>query len=256
MPRKPRIEIPGYYHVLNRGVEQRDVFLDEEDFETFEEMLCKLLKEFNIIIHNFCLMNNHYHLLIETKKENLSKFMRQLGMRYSIYFNKKYKRSGHLWQGRYKSWYVTDEDYLYTLIRYIEQNPLKANIVKDLKEYRFSSFQYFINQNRMPNCLKNAWVYKNFNKSVDEIVEFITAPVDKEEMKTIAKASSLVVATESQEKRTKEYLIGIIGKYNNKQERNEKMLQAYKAGYSQQMIAEVVGISQQGVGKIVKSKKL
>ena len=151
MPRKPRIEIPGYYHALNRGVEQRDVFLDEEDFETFEKILCKLSQEFDIVIHNFCLMNNHYHLLIEIKKENLSKFMRQLGMSYSIYFNKKYKRSGHLWQGRYKSWYVTDEAYLYTLMRYIEQNPLKAGMVEDLKDYRFSSFQYFTNQSKMPN---------------------------------------------------------------------------------------------------------
>ncbi len=76
-----------------------------------------------------------YHLLIEIKQENLSKFVRQLNMNYAIYFNKKYKRSGHLWQGRFKSWFVTDEAYLYTLMCYIEQNPIKANIVKDREGY-------------------------------------------------------------------------------------------------------------------------
>ena len=72
-------------------------------------------------------MSNHYHLLIEIEHENLSKFMKQINSIYAIFFNKK---SGHLWQGRFKSWFVTDEAYLYTLMLYIEQNPLKANMVK------------------------------------------------------------------------------------------------------------------------------
>ena len=193
MPRKSRIEIPGYYHIINRGVGQRNVFLSYEDFKTFEELLCKLSKEFDITIHNFCLMNNHYHLLIENKKENLSKFMRQLGMSYSIYFNKKYKRIGHLWQGRYKSWFITDEAYLYTLMRYIEQNPLKVGIVNNLFNYNFSSFRYFTNIAQIPKCLENSWINKNFGKNVDDIVDFLTAPVDKEDLKEIVKASSLVI---------------------------------------------------------------
>ena len=256
MPRKPRIEIPGYYHIINRGVEQRDVFLDEEDFDTFEELLCDLTKEFDIILHNFCLMNNHYHLLIEIKKENLSKFMRQLGMNYSIYFNKRYKRVGHLWQGRYKSWYVTDEAYLYTLIRYIEQNPLKAGMVDDLKSYRHSSYRFFIDAAPVPKCLENAWLYENFGKNVEEIAEFVTAPVDMAELKEINKASSLAIAADSVSVKTEEDLFDIIGKYETKQERNEKILEAYQEGFSQHMIAKVVGISQQAVGKIIKNKKL
>jgi REP element-mobilizing transposase RayT len=125
MPRRPRIEIAGYYHIINRGVEQRVVFKEKEDYNFFLEQLSFFTKQFNINIHNYSLMNNHYHLLIETKEENLSKFMKQLNSIYAIYFNKKYKRNGHLWQGRFKSWYITDEAYLYTLILYIEQNPLK-----------------------------------------------------------------------------------------------------------------------------------
>ena len=139
MPRKPRIEIPGYYHIVNRGVGQRVIFKEPDDYEQFEELMCIYAKSYRITIHNYCLMNNHYHLLIETTEENLSRFMRQLNMSYAIYFNKKNQRAGHLWQGRFKSWYVTDEAYLYTLMLYIEQNPLKAKIVKELEAYPYSS---------------------------------------------------------------------------------------------------------------------
>jgi len=103
-------------------------------------------------------MSNHYHLLIEITQKNLSKFMRQLNSDYAVYFNKKYKRSGHLWQGRFKSWYVTDEAYLYTLILYIEQNPLKANMVKSVEEYPYSSAHHFLDKESTNKCLQNAWV--------------------------------------------------------------------------------------------------
>lgn len=128
MPRIPRIEIPGFYHIVNRGVERRKVFYDKEDFEYFLQLLIDVSELYNIVIHNYCIMNNHYHLLIELKEENLSKFMKNINGTYAKYFNKKYQRSGHLWQGRFKSWYVTNEAYLFTLIRYIEYNPLKAKI--------------------------------------------------------------------------------------------------------------------------------
>jgi hypothetical protein len=77
-------------------------------------------------------------------------------MNYAIYFNKKYKRVGHLWQGRFKSWYVTDEAYLYTLMLYIEQDPLKINRVKALEEYLYNSYNCFLAK-EIPECLKNAW---------------------------------------------------------------------------------------------------
>jgi REP element-mobilizing transposase RayT len=253
VPRKPRIEIPGYYHIVNRGVERRNIFLERDDFDMFEELLCKFTQAFQINLHNFCLMDNHYHLLIEITQENLSKFMRQLNMNYAIYFNKKYKRTGHLWQGRYKSWYVTDEPYLYTLIRYIEQNPLKAGIVKDLQEYPFSSYGYFLKPQQMPKCLQESWIYKSFQDDVSSIVNFITAPVDMEELKEVMKASTLVVAPETKEHKTKERLRAIIGTFENKKERNEKIFKAYEEGYSQHMIAEVIGISQQAIAKIIKS---
>jgi len=119
MARRPRIELAGYHHIVNRGVEQREIFLEPEDYEKFLEIVCDVCAKYDVVLHSFCLMTNHYHLLIETEQENLSKVMRAINAQYAAIFNRKYKRVGHLWQGRFKSWFVTDEAYLYTLIKYI-----------------------------------------------------------------------------------------------------------------------------------------
>ena len=194
MPRKPRIELAGYYHIINRGVEQRAVFEETEDYEYFEELMCFYAKSFGITIHNYCLMSNHYHLLLEITSQNLSTFMRQLNMNYSIYFNKKNKRVGHLWQGRFKSWYVTDEAYLYTLMCYIEQNPLKANMVKDIGAYPYSSYHYFLKYKEIPECLQNAWIVQNHKEDKEAIEVFLTNPIDSTQLQELKKASSLVEA--------------------------------------------------------------
>ena len=162
MPRKPRIEIPGFYHVLNRGVERRTVFEEPIDYKKFETLLKEQSEVFGVTIHNFCLMNNHYHLFVQIDKPVLSKFMRQVNASYAIYFNKKYGRSGHLWQGRFKSWFVTDEAYLYALMLYIEQNPVRAGIVDVPERYPYSSAHYFTGEEKLPEYLKNAWLAQRF----------------------------------------------------------------------------------------------
>ena len=252
MPRKPRIEIPGYYHIVNRGVEQRNVFLEAYDYEYFEELLCFYLKSYNIVLHNYCLMSNHYHLLVEIEEENLSKFMKQLNANYAIYFNKKYARSGHLWQGRFKSWYVTDEAYLYTLMIYIEQNPLKANMVQTLGEYPYSSYQYFMQSSTVPLCLRKSWIVQNFHTDTDGIKAFLSASVDMGMMQELRKASSLVAAANIDRKPSEEALGKLLTQREDKQKRNIQILQAYKKGYSQHMIAKVLGLSQPTVNGIIK----
>ena len=88
MPRRPRIDMVGYYHIVNRGVEQRIVYKDKEDFTMFLNLLCSGCLLYDVALHGYVQMSNHYHLLIETKKENLSKFMKHLNASYAIYFNK------------------------------------------------------------------------------------------------------------------------------------------------------------------------
>ena len=254
MPRKPRIEINGYYHIVNRGVEQRVVFKETEDYEYFEELMCFYAKSYAVIVHNYCLMSNHYHLLIEITQDNLSKYMRQLNMNYAIYFNKKYKRVGHLWQGRFKSWYVTDEAYLYTLMIYIEQNPLKANMVKDLEIYPYSSYAYFLSDTA-PECLKKSWVVQNYGSDKEAIKAFLNSSVDVGQLADMKKASSLVEAPNIELKPNEETLREILEEAKDKKERNRLIVLCYEEGYSQHMMAKVLGISQQAVHGIVKRSK-
>lgn len=104
MPRRPRLDfVAGFHYVVNRGVARGKIYKNTEDKKKFLEVLCKACDICKVNIHDYCLMDNHCHLLIESTKENLSLFMRQINSNYAIYFNKKYRRTGHLWQGRYKS---------------------------------------------------------------------------------------------------------------------------------------------------------
>jgi len=252
MPRKRRIEIAGYYHIVNRGVEQRVIFQEKEDYEKFEELLCTYSPSYGVTVHNYCLMSNHYHLLIEITQTNLSLFMRQINMNYAIYFNKKYKRSGHLWQGRFKSWYVTDEAYLYTLMCYIEQNPLKAKMVKYIEAYPYSSFHYFLDYKNIPECLQNAWIVKNHKGDKEAIEAFLTQPVESRQLQELKRASSLVEAPNIDNRPKEADLIIMFEGIVEIKKRNEMIALAYAQGYSQHMIAKVLGLAQSTVNGIVK----
>ena len=252
MPRKPRIELAGQYHVINRGVAQVRIFEESADYEYFEELMCFYAKSFGITIHNYCFMSNHYHILLEIQSENLSKFMRQLNMNYSIYFNKKNKRTGHLWQGRFKSWYVTDEAYLYTLMCYIEQNPLKANMVKDIKEYPYSSYRYFLDYENIPECLQDSWIVQNHKDDTEAIEAFLTSPVDAQQLQELKTASSLVEAPNIDKTPKQEVLAKMFKNIKNIKKRNSIIVKAYKEGYSQHMIAKVLGMAQSTINGIVK----
>jgi len=254
MPRKPRIELAGKYHIINRGVEQRKVFEEPADYEQFEALMCFYAKSFGITIHNYCLMPNHYHLLIEISRENLSKFMRQINMNYAIYFNKKNRRTGHLWQGRFKSWYVTDEAYLYTLMCYIEQNPLKAKMVKNLEVYPYSSYHHFL-EKQIPECLKNAWVVEQYQNDREAIEAFLTSPIESSQLQELKRASSLVEAPNIDKRAKEEDLRELFQNITDIKQRNKVILQAIEEGYSQHMIAKVLGVSQQAVYGVVKRSR-
>jgi len=254
MARRPRIELAGYYHIINRGVDKMNIFRHRDDYEYFEELMCFHMKSYGITLHNYCLMSNHYHLLIETSTDNLSKFMRQLNMNYAIYFNKKYKRVGHLWQGRFKSWFVTDEAYLYTLMLYIEQNPLKAHMVKELEAYPYSSYHYFL-EKEIPECLQNAWIVQHYEGDTEAIKAFLNAEVDTEQLSEMKKASSLVEAPNSDKKPDIQKLQKMFENKKELKERNKTILKAYEKGYSQHMIAKVLGVSQPAVSGVIRRSR-
>ena len=145
MARQLRLEKVGFYHIINRGVERRTIFIDSEDYRKFLEIIDESRETYSFKIHSFCLMSNHYHFLLELQEENLSLIMRQINSRYSIYFNNKYKRVGPLWQGRYKSFFVYDENYLSSVIRYIEYNPIKAKLTQHIGQFPWAMSSKNIN---------------------------------------------------------------------------------------------------------------
>ncbi len=255
MPRRPRIDMVGYYHVVNRGVEQRIVYEDSEDFDYFLELLQSGSMLYEVQVHAYALMDNHYHLLIETTKENLSKFMKHINAMYAIYFNKKYARSGHLWQGRFKSWFVTDEAYLYTLVAYIEHNPLKAGMIEVLGEYPYSSCYAFYELGTAAACLRGSFIFKEFPILQDRM-DFLESAKYEVILNEIKKASNLVVSSIPDRSLDMESLLTEFKKVSTMSERNEFIAEAWKRGYSQHALASVVGVSQAQVNRIVKKQRV
>lgn len=144
MARAWRIEYEGaLYHVLSRGNERRDIFLDDADRTAFLNTIAEAAERFSLDVFAYVLMGNHYHLLLRTRRANLSKAMHWLGVSYTTRFNRRHSRSGHLFQGRFKSMLVQDDSYLMQLSYYIHRNPLRAGLVGRLADYRWSSYQAY-----------------------------------------------------------------------------------------------------------------
>ena len=145
------MDFPGaLHHVMARGIEKRNIFIDEADFSGFLERLGKTLIETNTKCYAWTLMNNHFHLLLRSGESTITKVMRRLLTGYAIYFNKRHKRSGHLFQNRYKSILCDEEQYLIQLIRYIHLNPIRGNLVKTmngLNKFKYSGHSVLMGNN-------------------------------------------------------------------------------------------------------------
>ncbi|WGV98263.1 transposase [Vibrio sp. YMD68] len=184
MSRPLRIEYAGaLYHVTSRGNARQPIYLDEADFTLFLEVLAETCERFNWVIHNYCLMTNHYHLLIETPEGNLSKGMRQLNGVYTQRFNRKHHRVGHLYQGRYKAILVDKESYLLEVGRYILLNPVRAHMVDAPHEYEWSSWPFITNQQQAPEWLAVDQTLLQFgrqrNRAVEKYKQFVFAGIGK-----------------------------------------------------------------------------
>jgi len=137
MPRQPRLDAPGaLHHVMGRGIEKAKIFQSEIDRSDFLDRVAKLCYKGNLIVYAWALLPSHFHLLLRTGRESLSRSMKQLLTGYVVNFNLRHKRHGHLFQNRYKSIICEEDPYLLELTRYIHLNPLRAGIVKNLGELR------------------------------------------------------------------------------------------------------------------------
>ena len=132
----------AFYHIIARGVNKDSVFLCAEDFERYLSTLWKYKNKFNANVYAYCLMSNHIHLLIDPENPcTLKKIMHGLNLSYAAYFNHKYNRCGHLWQNRYKSFIVQNDEYFLNLISYIEYNPVRADLCKRVEDYFWCSYK-------------------------------------------------------------------------------------------------------------------
>jgi len=158
MARPLRIIYPGaFYHITSRGNERKEIFETDIDREKFLSYLESATRRYGAVIHVWCLMKNHYHLLLETPAGNLSEIMRHINGAYTTYFNIKRKRSGHLLQGRYKAILVEADVYAQELSRYIHLNPVRIGAVAKAADYRWSSYRDYISLREAPE-----WLQRNF----------------------------------------------------------------------------------------------
>jgi putative transposase len=141
MPTGPRLLLENAcYHIITRGNHRQEVFLNESDYKQYLVTLKRYKRRYGFLLYGFCLMSNHIHLIGEPRRlENLAKFMQGLSRAYTAYFNKRYKKVGHLWQGRFKSKVIVKDAYLIDCIHYIEFNPVRANLARTAAEYLWSS---------------------------------------------------------------------------------------------------------------------
>lgn len=253
MPRTGRKKSQtGIYHIILRGINKQMLFEDREDGERF----LKTIEEYKVDnaykIYAYCLMENHIHILIKEENEELAIIMRKIGASYVYWYNLKYERTGHLFQDRFKSEAVEDEQYLLTVVRYIHQNPVKAKIVKNVNDYRWSSYNEYIGKNKIAdtdfilnimskNREKAISTFEQFHKKEDseeclEIEEKIKIK-DSEAIKIIQKSCNINNPIDIQK-------MSLI-------ERDSNLRKLKNEGLSSRQIARLTGISR----KIILDKR-
>ncbi|WP_268992791.1 MULTISPECIES: transposase [unclassified Janthinobacterium] len=171
MTRPLRLEFAGaLYHVTSRGDRRRAIYRDDTDRLAWQKVLALVCERHHFVVHSFCQMGNHYHLLVETVEANLSQGMRQLNGLYTQHFNRRHKLVGHVLQGRYKAILVQKENYLLELARHIVLNPVRAHMVASPDDWYWSSHHYVLN-NVVPPCwLTRDWLLSQFGATRDEAV--------------------------------------------------------------------------------------
>lgn len=200
-------------------------------------------------------MSNHYHLILENQRENLSHGMRQINATYAQYYNKKHKRIGPLWQGRFKSRYIFDENYLFVLFKYLEFNPVDAKISKKVGEYNYTLLHDII-KGGLRKCTRESFVLQWYESTV-ELLQAMGLKITEQELEKIEQFQKESRAYKSNPKKVEQHLKleDYFCDNMSKSDRNEAILKAYQDGFMQSEIAEFLELSGAGVSKILKKVK-
>ena len=274
MTRPLRLEFAGaLYHVTSRGDRREEIFLDDSDRESLLKLLGQVCARFNWTIHAFCLMTNHYHLLLETPDGNLSLGMRQLNGVYTQNFNRRHGRVGHVFQGRFKAILVQKSAYLLELSRYVVLNPVRAGMVTDAADWPWSSYGAVVGTAKAPDWLDTEWLLGQFGDrrrpAVQAYVRFVRAGVGQarpweqlrhqlflgdeafvERFRDMKKPEQLREIPKSQRRAMAKSLSEYRSNYPD---RNEAMARAYGSGaYSMKEIGDFFGVHYMTVSRAVR----
>ena len=274
MARPLRLHIPhAFYHVMSRGNAKQTIFLDAADYERFLELLEATSVRFGVLCRAYCLMPNHFHLLLQPDTNPLSRMMQQLNSAYSQSFNSRHERVGHVLQGRFKALLVDRDEYFLQLLRYIVLNPVEADLVDDPSEWRWSSYRATAGLRDVPSFLALDDVWRMFAPSENEarrrFIAFVdagrgqTAPSEAIVFGADAFRADVAVAIEphravSDFSRRERYAVRprlecIFADCHDAASRRRLMIEAYwRHGYTLREIAALVGCHESTVGKHVR----
>ena len=276
MARPLRIEFAGaFYHITARGDRQEDIFVTDADRIAFLDILKQIVERFNWSVHAYCLMDNHYHLLVETPDGNLSKGMRQLNGVFTQTSNRNNKRVGHVFQGRYKAILVQKDYYLLELSRYIVLNPVRARMVRLARSWPWSSYRDTAGYRQGPEWLNTQWILAAFGKKLSRaqqkyqlfVAEGKNQPAPWEQLRNqvflgseefvkrmqgkIESGKDISEVPKSQRRKQAETL-EFYAKHASS--RNEAIVTAYSSGgYSMKAIGDHFGLHYSWVSRVIKA---
>lgn len=280
MARPIRLEFPdAIYHVTTRGNGGEDIFIDDQDRQQFLTVLGEVVFRAGWIVHAYVLMDNHYHLLIETPHGNLSRGMRQLNGVYTQRFNSLHGSGGRVFQGRFKAVLVERDGFLLELCRYIVLNPLRVKAVKNISRYRWSSYRATVGEVQPPVWLNTEWLLSHFGRNTAvaqrKYAEFVEAGIGLPSPLSKVK-SQILLGSPAFIKKMKQRLLGSAGLKKSvrdkkqlrrpslnsifpvkvrkeKSLRNEAIKHAYQDyGYTMAAIADAAQIHFSTVSKVIK----
>jgi REP element-mobilizing transposase RayT len=275
MARPLRIEFSGaLYHVTARGNAREDIYREDADRQHFLMLLHNTVNRYDWYCHAYCLMDNHYHLLLETNTPSLSKGMKFLNGTYTQYFNRQHQRVGHVFQGRFKAILIQKDSYLLELARYIALNPVRAQMVRSAKDWRWSSYRATAGYEDNETCLTTDWILSGFaqvkNVAQQRYRDFVQAgkgqPSPWQQLKNQIFLGDDDFVNDMQCKLSPEQSLKDIPKKQKQapvkplnyfaercETRDEGMAQAYRSGhYTLAQVGEYFGVSYATVSRAVK----
>lgn len=260
MPRHERSRSKsGYYHIMIRGNERKNIFLDDEDRLRFIKIIHDKKQDGGFFVHAFCLMDNHVHLMLSEGKEDVATVMKRINVSYVSYFNKKYRRVGHLFQDRFKSELIEDDAYVLALVRYIHRNPIKAGMVNMPEEYKWSSYLSFLEEDDyIGRIVDRDLILEMISEDRERAEKQFTAYMNEEAQEEFLDIREEInVMDEKKARELFEEMLLRMGKEKNSETSlglPEELVKEFrgKTNLSIRKIAEITGMNKDKVNKILK----